>query len=115
MWFAVSIWPAKTFCSPRCRRMALRLSASSLTTFATAVRGDGAVRPARSVNQYATPAQTSIEDYSGKEKDTWGQYQLIERGYSNKASISTIILNNNATPSARCLRRAGQNPPCARV
>ena len=55
-------------------------------------------------------ARASIEDYSGKEKDTWGQYQLIERGYSNKASISTIILNNNVDPVSKMLKTLRAKP-----
>lgn len=39
-------------------------------------------------------ARTSITDYSGKVRDTWGQYQIVERGYSNRASISTVVKSN---------------------
>jgi hypothetical protein len=53
-------------------------------------------------------ARTSITDYSGKERDTWGQYQIVERGYSNRASISTVVKSNMVDPVKKLLasRRA---------
>lgn len=55
-------------------------------------------------------ARTSIDDYSGKEKDTWGQYQLIERGYSNKASISTIVMAGMVDPVSKLLKARRAKP-----
>lgn len=53
-------------------------------------------------------ARTSITDYSGKVRDTWGQYQIVERGYSNRASISTPVKANMVDPVKKLLaaRRA---------
>jgi hypothetical protein len=55
-------------------------------------------------------AKTGIDNYSGKEKDTWGQYQLIERGYSDKASISMVILNSNVDPVSKLLKTVRAKP-----
>ena len=55
-------------------------------------------------------ARTSIADYSGKEKDTWGQYQLIERGYSDKASISTIVMSGMVDPVSKLLKTRRAKP-----
>lgn len=53
-------------------------------------------------------ARTGITDYSGKVRDTWGQYQIVERGYSNRASISTVVKSNMVDPVKKLLasRRA---------
>jgi len=53
-------------------------------------------------------ARTSITDYSGKVRDTWGQYQIVERGYSNRASISTVVKSNMVDSVSKLLaaRRA---------
>ena len=55
-------------------------------------------------------ARTSIDDYSGKEKDTWGQYQLIERGYSDKASISTVVMSQMVDPVSKLLKQRRAKP-----
>ena len=82
-----------------------------LNDTATAAGGVMALGLARKIGEGTLAgARTSIEDYSGKEKDTWGQYQLIERGYSNKASISTIILNNNVDPVSKMLKTRRAKP-----
>lgn len=82
-----------------------------LNDTATAACGVMALGLARKIGEGTLAgARTSIEDYSGKEKDTWGQYQLIERGYSNKASISTIILNNNVDPVSKMLKTRRAKP-----
>lgn len=82
-----------------------------LNDTATAACGVMALGLARKIGEGTLAgARTSIEDYSGKEKDTWGQYQLIERGYSNKASISTIILNNNVDPVSKMLKARRAKP-----
>jgi hypothetical protein len=82
-----------------------------LNDTATAACGVMALGLARKIGEGTLAgARTSIEDYSGKEKDTWGQYQLIERGYSNKASISTIILNNNVDPVSKLLKTRRAKP-----
>jgi hypothetical protein len=82
-----------------------------LNDTATAACGVMALGLARKIGEGTlSGARTSIDDYSGKEKDTWGQYQLIERGYSNKASISTIILNNNVDPVSKLLKTRRAKP-----
>lgn len=55
-------------------------------------------------------ARVGITGYSGKERDTWGQYQLVERGYSNKASISIIVMKNMVDPVAKLLAKRHAKP-----
>ena len=75
----------------------------------TAACGVMAMGLARKIGEGALAgARTSITDYSGKERDTWGQYQIVERGYSNRASISTLTKANMVDPVRKLLaaRRA---------
>jgi hypothetical protein len=38
-------------------------------------------------------ASTGIQDYSRKEVDQWGNYQLIRRSYSKRVKFSMVVLN----------------------
>ena len=82
-----------------------------LNDTATAACGVMALGLARKIGEGAlSGARTSIADYSGKEKDTWGQYQLIERGYSDKASISTIIMAGMVDTVSKLLKARRAKP-----
>lgn len=77
----------------------------------TAACGVMALGLARKIGEGAlSGARTSIADYSGKEKDTWGQYQLIERGYSDKASISTVVMSGMVDPVSKLLKARRAKP-----
>ena len=78
---------------------------------ATASCGVLAMALSRKIGEGALAgARVGITDYSGKERDTWGQYQLVERGYSNKASISTIVMKNMVDPVAKLLAKRRAKP-----
>lgn len=82
-----------------------------LNDTATVACGVMAMGVARKIGEGAlSGARTSIEDYSGKEKDTWGQYQIIERGYSNKASISTVVMAQMVDPVSKLLKARRAKP-----
>ena len=82
-----------------------------LNDSATAACGVLALGLARKIGEGALAgARTSIDDYSGKEKDTWGQYQLIERGYSDKASIRTVVMSNMVDPVGKLLKARRAKP-----
>jgi len=55
-------------------------------------------------------ARTGFDDYSGKERDTWGQFQLVERGYSDRMSISTIVAANMLDPVSKLLKGRRAKP-----
>ena len=55
-------------------------------------------------------ARIGFDDYSGKTRNTWGEFELVERGYSDKASISTIIKRDMVDPVSKMLKRRSAKP-----
>ncbi len=78
---------------------------------ATAACGVMALGLSRKIGEGTlTGARVGFTDYSGKTRDTWGQLQLIERDYSDKASISTIIMRDMVDPVSKLLKRRRASP-----
>lgn len=57
-----------------------------------------------------TGARFGIDDYGRKEKDQWGQYQLQQRGYSRRASVSTLVPAEQVDVAARLLTQCRSKP-----
>lgn len=58
----------------------------------------------------ALGARVSIDDYSRKEKDQWGQYQLDQRGYSRRASLSTLVPAEQVDAACRLMTQRRAKP-----
>lgn len=57
------------------------------------------------VGQTLQSPQVSIRDYSRKEPDAFGNYELVERGYSQRMSADVMVLRENVDSVVKTVSR----------